>query len=133
MSNETWYIVYRDRSMVIDHRTAAYRSHVVVGPFADKAAIQQWIETQIAPTYYGYANYVIALNRAEIYWTVGEHDWVQRYIERYHTLTPDAALPFVRNMARLRDLILTAPAAPVATKPNTLWDMLDDEQEGINE
>ncbi len=131
MSDDAWYIVYRDRSMVIDHRIGTYRSHAVVGPFADKSAIQQWIDTQIAPTYYGYANYVIALNRAEIYCMVGEHDWVQRYIERYHMLTPDQALPFVRNMARLRDLlILTALAAPVA---NTLWNMLDDEQEDIDE
>lgn len=126
------YLVFRDRSMIIDYQTATYRATVVIGPFADKAAISHWIETQVVPTHYGYAHYLQALSNAEVRFIVGNDTWVQRYCERQHVLTPDAALPVVRDIARLRQLILTAPVA-ITPAPITLWDMMTDTQESINE
>ena len=136
MSDETYhdpyYLVFRDRSMIIDYQTATYRANVVIGPFADKAATSQWIETQVVSTHYGYAHYIQALSNAEVCFIVGKDDWVQRNFQRQHALTPDAALPVVRDIARLRQLILTAPVATTPA-PVTLWDMMTDTQESINE
>jgi hypothetical protein len=49
-----------------------------------------------------------------------------------HLLTPDEALPIMSDVTRIRELFQPAPVARQRV-PVTLWDMLDDEQEDIDD
>lgn len=124
------YVRYRPLSLLSHPQRNAVSIGIVIGPFRGDTAQQRagaiwsWY-AQVTDNYPGYWRTCLAADIAMSHENgAATEQWAP---VQCHILTPDAALPVVRDVARIRELFATAPsAAPVAERvPLTLWDLLD--------
>jgi len=132
------YVRYRSLSLSQHPQRGAVSIGIVIGPFRGVTALQRadavwtWYK-QVTDNYPAYWRACLDADISMSHESgSGTEQWAP---VQCHILTPDDALPIVQDIARIRELFETEPAAPVATQrvPVTLWDMLDDEQEDIDD
>lgn len=126
------YVRYRSLSLVSHPQRNAVSIGIVIGPFRGATAVQR---ADAVWTWYrqvtdNYSAYWQACLDAGVAMTHDSGAATEQWAPvQCHVLTPDEALPIVQDIARIRELFETPPAAaPVAPRvPVTLWDLFGDD------
>jgi hypothetical protein len=130
-----WYIDYA----AVRAGTFKQSISIIVGPFTNdvydwKMAVSAPYRSQYDRTVKGsIERYETTLAHNDILYSQHDGEETDQYAPKQrHLLTPDEALPIMSDVTRIRELFQPAPVARQRV-PVTLWDMLDDEQEDIDE
>jgi len=132
------YVRYRSLSLSQHPQRGAVSIGIVIGPFRGVTALQRadavwtWYK-QVTDNYPAYWRACLDADIAMSHESgSGTEQWAP---VQCHIMTPDQALPIVRDMARIRELFATAPAAaPVAQRvPVTLWDLFGDDDTVVDD
>jgi len=125
-----WYVDYA----AVRADTFKQSIGVIVGPFDDEESLRNWLIAVSAPhrTQYDLSHqtvierYETTLVKHDVLYSLQDGEHTQQYAPaQSHVLTPDAALLTMSNVINILKLFATAPV--------TLWDMMTDTQESINE
>lgn len=132
------YVRYRQLSLVTHPHRNAVSIGVVVGPFRGATGLERAEAI--------FAWYEQVTDNPDAYWRAcrsadisvshdtgaSAEEWAP---DRCHLLTPDEALSIACDLGRIRELFATEPAAAVVAQraPETLWDLLDDDDSATDE